>query len=380
MSRDLVVFAEDFGRHPSSTEHLVRRLACDRRVLWMNSIGMRRPRLTAGDVRRAAGKAAALVWPKRQSLPGLNQVAAALSPPGLTVIAPHAIPAPGNALAFHLNRALLGRQVRTKMIEAGITKPILWLSLPSALPVVGALGERALVYYCGDDFGALAGVDHASVLAMERDVAARADLIIVCSDALAQKFPAGKTIVVPHGVDFDLFSTPAPRAADLPSGRKIAGFYGSLPHWVDAQLVTRTAAELSDWLFVFVGGGALFEPGAAPANTVFLGARPHRALPGYVQHWDVSLLPYGDCTALRAGNPLKLYEYLAAGTPIATIDFPALEPYRDVVTLAADPAYFAAAVVAASADRARNPQRRAAVAAGTWDARAAQINAALETL
>ena len=39
MTRDLVVFGEDFGRHPSSTEHLIRRIAADRRVLWINSIG-----------------------------------------------------------------------------------------------------------------------------------------------------------------------------------------------------------------------------------------------------------------------------------------------------------------------------------------------------
>ena len=380
MTRDLVVFGEDFGRHPSSTEHLIRRIAAVRRVLWINSIGMRHPRFTLGDVRRAAGKAKHLIVPRPQPTARSNPNLAAAAPPGLIVIAPHAIPAPGNALAFHLNRALLGRQVRTRMIEAGITKPILWLSLPSALPVVGVLGERALVYYCGDDFGALAGVDHTPVLAMEREVATRADLIIVCSDVLAQKFPAHKTIVVPHGVDFDLFAKPAPRAADLPNGRKIAGFYGSLPHWVDPALVARTAAELPDWLFVFIGGGTLFAPATAPTNTLFLGPRPHHVLPGYLQHWDVSLLPYRDGPALRAGYPLKLHEYLAAGTPIATIDFPALASYREVVTIAANSATFAVAVVAAGKDRARNPLRRAAVAAGTWDARAAEIAIALEAL
>ncbi len=379
MIRDLVVFAEDFGRHPASTEHLIRRLALTRKVVWMNSIGMRRPRLSLNDARRAMEKVGQLVRKPaaRQSADMSTSIAA---PRGLDVVAPLAIPAPGNPLAFHLNRALLSRRARGQMVRAGIDKPLLWITLPSALPVVGTLGEHAVVYYCADDFGSLAGIDHEPILKMERDLVARADLIIVVSDVLAQKFPKHKTIVVPHGVDFDVFTKPVARASDLPTGRKVAGFYGSLPHWVDPDLIRRTAAELPDWLFVFVGGGQLFADGAAPSNTLFLGPRAHADLPRYVQHWDVSLLPYRDCEPLRAGNPLKLREYLAAGTPIASVDFPALAPYRDLVSLARDPAHFAGAVLAAAQDGGNNSARRLSVAAGTWEARAADVAAALEAL
>lgn len=379
MTRDLVVFAEDFGRHPASTEHLVRRLAQTRKVMWMNSIGMRRPRLSLTDARRALEKVGHLVR-KPVTLQPADDHAAVAAPPGLSVVAPFAIPAPGNPVAFHLNRALLSRQARIHMARAGIDKPLLWITLPSALPVVGTLGEHAVIYYCADDFGSLAGIDHAPILEMQKKLVARADLIIVVSEVLAAKFPKGKTIIVPHGVDFDVFTQPVPRAADLPTGRKIAGFYGSLPHWVDRELIKRTAAELPDWLFVFVGGGQLFADGAAPANTLFLGPRPHAELPRYVQHWDVSLLPYRDSEALRAGNPLKLREYLAAGTPIASVEFPALAPYRDLVSLASDPAQFTATVLSAAQDAARNGLRRQAVALNTWEARAADVAAALEAL
>jgi hypothetical protein len=377
MSRDLVVFAEDWGRHPASTEHLIRRLAKTRKVIWMNSIGMRRPKLSLTDAKRAAAKLGQLFAPRNPRVADTPHHQA-YTPPNLK--APHAIPAPGNAAASALNRWLLSRQVRAQMHANGIAKPILWLTLPSALPVVGALDEYAVVYYCADDFGSLAGVDHGPVLEMERKLVACADLIIVVSDVLAQKFPRDKTIVVPHGVDFDIFTTPVPRASDLPTGRKVAGFYGSLPHWIDPHLITRTAAEMPDWLFAFIGGGTLFAEGTAPANTLFLGSRPHAELPRYVQHWDVSMLPYRDCAPLRAGNPLKLREYLAAGTPIASVDFPALAPYRELVSLATDPTQFAAAIRAAAADGARNSERQKSVAASTWEARAADVDAALEAL
>ena len=56
MPRPLVVFADDWGRHPSSCQHLVRHLLPTRQVVWVNTIGTRPPRLDWGTAKRAAGK------------------------------------------------------------------------------------------------------------------------------------------------------------------------------------------------------------------------------------------------------------------------------------------------------------------------------------
>ena len=37
MKTDLVVFGEDWGGLPSSTQHLMRHLAGERRILWVNA-------------------------------------------------------------------------------------------------------------------------------------------------------------------------------------------------------------------------------------------------------------------------------------------------------------------------------------------------------
>ncbi len=47
MAHDLIVFGEDWGAHPSSTQHLIRAMIPERRVIWVNSLGLRAPRLTA---------------------------------------------------------------------------------------------------------------------------------------------------------------------------------------------------------------------------------------------------------------------------------------------------------------------------------------------
>ncbi|WP_341992189.1 glycosyltransferase [Azorhizobium sp. AG788] len=378
MSADLVVFGEDWGAHPSSTQHLVARLARRRRVLWVNSIGLRRPRLAMGDMRRLAGKLGAVAGRGSRSTAGTAPALTAPDGP-VRILSPLAVPWPGSVLAERANRMLLGRQVRRAMEAAGITRPILWTSLPSAISVVGALDERAVVYYCGDDFGALSGVDHAPVLEMEQRLAAKADLIVAASSVLAARFPAEKVLLLPHGVDCRLFSTPAPAPGDLPEGR-VAGFYGSISDWLDLGMIARAARTLADWRFVFVGPVRtdVCELEALP-NVLFLGPRAHGELPGYVQHWDVALIPFRDTPQIRACNPLKLREYLASGTPIAATTFPALLPYEHLVS-AIPPGGDLATAILAAVGNGGAARRRAAVAAEDWDARAATLDAALDRL
>lgn len=372
-SADLVVFGEDWGRHPSATQHLVMRLSERRRVLWMNSIGMRRPRMTLRDISRVAGKLAGMVRGKAR--PPVDN-----GGDGVSVFSPLAVSWPGSRAVSLINRTLLTQQIGRLMSTHGIRRPLLWTSLPTALPVVGGLGERASVYYCGDDFSALAGVDHGPVAEMEAALVARVDLVLAASEQLAARFPRHKTLLAPHGADTALFSAPVRCAVDLPVGRPIAGFYGSIAAWIDIGLLCDVADRLPDWQFVFIGAVETDVSSlVARPNVTLLGPRPHHALPSYSQHWTASLLPFRDCAQIRACNPLKLREYLAAGRPIVTTDFPALAGYRDCVTVANDSVAFAEALKATLADNG-TCLRKARVAGETWEARATTIAAALDAL
>lgn len=74
----LVVLGEDWGQHPSSTQHLIKRLLPDYRVLWVNSIGLRRPRLNVRDLGRLGRKLGAVL---RRPAKGESQSAAIQSGP-----------------------------------------------------------------------------------------------------------------------------------------------------------------------------------------------------------------------------------------------------------------------------------------------------------
>lgn len=122
MKRDLVVFGEDWGGLPTSTQYLVQQLAADRRIVWVNSIGMRRPRLSRHDVER--------LWRKGQRAIRRRNASEGPSAP-FPVVFPRAVPLPGNPLARWVNRRVLARQVARAVADAGIGAPVLWTSLPT---------------------------------------------------------------------------------------------------------------------------------------------------------------------------------------------------------------------------------------------------------
>jgi len=372
---DLIVFGEDWGSHPSSTQHLISHLPGERRLVWVNSIGLRRPELTFGDAGRVLRKLTSAIRPAIASTHLAGPPA-----PG-PVVQPIILPMACGRLTRALNRLLLARKIGGAVRAARLDRPVLWISLPSAIDAVGGLDESAVVYYCGDDFGALAGVDHRRCLEMEAELVSKADLVLAASPAMAARFPAGKTHLLPHGVDLDLFATPAPRACDLPDA-PVAGFYGTLAEWLDYGLIAATARRLPDWRFVFVGHVAAdISAISGLPNVALLGSRPHAALPSYAQHWSAGLIPFLDNAQIRASNPLKLREYLAAGQPIVATPFPAMLPYARHVTVAITPEAFAEALRATLQDPpGASAARRAAVADESWDARAAAASTLIDKL
>ncbi|MCW2240148.1 glycosyltransferase [Azospirillum canadense] len=358
MTADLVIFGKEWGVHPSGTEQIVRRLNPQghpqgRRMLWVNATG------------------------RRGSADG------APCPGDIRVLTPRTVPMRGNPLARQANRHLLGRQVQGAMADLGIARPILWASWPTAVDAVGRLGERAVVYQCDDDISALEGGDRGPLRAMEDELVERADLVLASSPTLAARFPRYKTIMVPHGVDMDLFATPAPRASDLPDGF-VAGFYGGLTPWVDTDLIAAAAEALPHWTFFLIGPIPERPPVLSGLpNLVLAGPRPHESLPDYSQHWTASILPLRDTPRMNACTPLKLREYLAAGTPVVATGGPALEEYREVVAAVSGADWFIRAL-AVTGGNTNSPERvrrqRACVAGESWDKAARLVADALDRL
>ncbi|NLF29606.1 MAG: FemAB family PEP-CTERM system-associated protein [Planctomycetes bacterium] len=369
---DFVVFSDDWGRHPSSCQHLFARLLRRHRVLWVNTIGLRAPRADAFTLRRGLEKLAEWRRPLRRISPSLH------------VYAPAMLPVAGGG-AGRLNARLAAAAVRRVMRRLGFQRPVLFASVPTAADYLGRLGEAASVYYITDDYRSWPGANPEVIAAQDARLTAEADLVLPCGPALAEgRAPGWRMMMLPHAVDLDHFARPpdAAEPVDLAGiGHPRLCFFGLIYEKIDLDLLARLARARSDRQIVLLGPVATdLAAVAGLANVHVLGPRPYEQLPAYLHAMDVLLLAYRLDEQTRRNAPLKIRECLAVGKPVVAKGMADLAPYAGLIELAdSDEAYLAACDRACRA-RPDVGAMRAAVAADTWEARARQVEAALADL
>jgi glycosyltransferase involved in cell wall biosynthesis len=373
---DVVCFSSnDWDDIPSSKYHIMKYLAIRNRVLFVNTIGIRSPRAVPRDLRRVVHKGRAMVG-------GLRKVS-----DSLYVLSPPAIPFHGFAATRAVNNVIVSRSVSAACKKLGMQAPIVWSYVPHAIGIVRRLERGALLYHCIDDYAAVTGAPAASMLELERQMCGDADVVAASSRALAARCRqhSPRTSFVPHGVDVDHFSVRRdavflPDIDRLPEPR--VGFVGRFGDWIDDELVAAVAALLREWSVVAVGPviADVSRLSQLP-NVHFLGQKPYDAIPHYLQRLDVTIIPYRGLINRETRNPLKLYEYLAAGKPVVATPIAEAERFSDVAAIAATPAAFAAAIQklhdSDTPDRAA--ARRERVSSRSWGNVAEEILALLET-
>lgn len=370
--RDIVCFANDWDGDPLSKTHVMRILARDARVLWVNSLGNRTPRATAAD-------AAKIVRKLRAALRGVVEVER-----NVHVLSPVFLPAYG-AAARRANLVLLVAQLRAAMRRLGLRRPISWSFLPSASSVAGHLGESLVVYHVVDEFSAFSDASP-QVGALERRMLARADLVIAASERLleAKRLLNPRTVLVRHGVDWAHFSRacePGPIPDDLARlPRPVLGFFGLLGDWIDLPLVRRVADAHPRASVVLIGRVATSTAALDGApNVHLLGRRRYEDLPAYCRGFDLALTPFRRNPLALSANPLKAREYVAAGLPNVCTDLPELRVVPGC-TVAPDADAFVAAVGEVLPRGGPDRARSALVRAETWEARVEIIRAHVDAV
>lgn len=326
----LVVFGDDWGRHPSGTQHFIRHLLPRYRVDWINTIGTRRPRPNLADARRGLEKIAS--WLASSAGPTTAQHPRVHSPvhwPGF-----------GRPWERRLNRWLLLRFLRP--VLPGPAPPAAAITaIPIAADVAAALPHLNWVYFCGDSFWEWPGYDSRALLEMELDMLPRMRRIIVVSEALQDRFArlGFRSSLLTAGVDLAHWDQVRRRV--LPSGgrRPVAMFWGLVDRRLDTA-VCQALARCCD--LVMVGPHADADPTLLrDSNIHWQGRVPYGELPGMSALADVLVMPYADLPVTRAMQPLKLKEYLATGLPVIATPIPANQAWSDAMDLAADPDEFA---------------------------------------
>lgn len=318
---DFLVFSDDFGEHPSSCQHLFRHIAREHRVLWVNTIGMRAPRLSLLDARKALRKI-------RKMVP-LDRFAhfPEYMPSAITVTQPCMLPYAHLPLIRRLNARSVIRTVRHELHRLGMHNPIFVTTVPNACDYVGAFGEQKVVYYCVDDFAHWPGLDSAYISRLDEKLIAKSDTLVATSEKLYDRLnQSGKsTHLLTHGVDVEHFSNlpeqEHPILQDIPRPR--VGYFGLIDERTDQELVREVAQSLSHVSFVFTGKVETDVSLLTDlANVYFTGPVVYNDLPAVLAGWNICMLPYKVDAFSEHINPLKLKEYLAAGKQIICTPLP----------------------------------------------------------
>jgi glycosyltransferase involved in cell wall biosynthesis len=366
----------------TNQHHLMSRLARDNRVLFIESLGLRRPQLAGRDLARIARRL-------RRGLQGPRR-----TPEGVDVLSPLVLPLHSRAAVRAVNARLLPALVGRAARRAGLTRPILWGYVPQAEALLDVLDPALVVYHCVDDIAAQPGVDADSFRAAERRFAARADLVLASAPSLAARMRElnDNVLYAPNVADTRAFATalrpgPVDPALDaLPRPRIV--FTGAVVATkLDVGLIAALARARPDWSIALVGPTGMGDPSTDVSaltevdNIHLLGGRTRDQLPAVLRGADAGIIPYASNQLTASIFPMKVYEYLAAGLPVVATPLPSLEGVAEVAT-APDADAMARALDEALADddAARRAARSRAAASHSWEARLEEIGRAIAAL
>lgn len=289
------------------------------------------------------------------------------------------MPSEEQVAALHGSLATLLAWTRTTSSISLAQHPY-WNALVRSVP------NARVVYDCMDHH---AGFENNSpaVLEAERGLVRESDLVIVTSAWLEHEVDgaARATAVIRNAGEFDFFREAPAEVFRDEHGRRVIGYYGAIAGWFDFDLVRRVAEAHPEALVVLVGhdstGAAA--PLAGLGNVLLVGEVAYTRLPYWLHAFDVCLLPFKVIPLTLATNPVKVYEYLAAGKSIVAIDLPEMAQFDGLIRTAVDPDGFLAEVsdALATPDSSEVVEMRQTFASRqTWKHRAAELDAVLQDL
>jgi glycosyltransferase involved in cell wall biosynthesis len=369
---NIICFAKDWSEDPTSNNHVMRLLARKNRVLWLNSIATRAPKLSSSaDVGKIARKV-------RDFARGPVEVA-----PNLHVYTPLVLPFPHLPAAATVNHGIVRATLAVLRRKLDMDRYQLWSFLPTALPYLGMPGESLVVYYCTDEWSRFSYVDGARIGTMERQLCRQADVVFTTARTLLERKRVWnpETHLALHGVDHQHFASALDPATTIPEELAdcrgpVIGFFGLIHDWIDLRLLAHVAERRPEWTVAVIGKASVdLAPLQRLPNVKLLGRRPYQELPRYCKAFTVGTMPFVLNELTSNVNPIKMREYLSAGLPVVSTDLPEVRGYGDGVRIARTPDEFLAACdeAVASDHPERRRARSEAMAGESWEAKVAEL-------
>jgi GT2 family glycosyltransferase/glycosyltransferase involved in cell wall biosynthesis len=313
-------------------------------------------------------------------------------------------PIDGSGRLFQVNLHLAGAPAiyfglpdaaQVEALRASLAALLAWTRTDASMSIVQhpywsmlvrAVPNARVIYDCMDHH---AGFENnaSSVLEAETMLLRDSDLVVVTSLWLEHEVRAEtrNCALVRNACEFEFFRESPAKVFRDPQGRKVIGYYGAIAEWFDLELVRAIAVAHPDSLVLLVGSDTI---GAGQAlsdlhNVEMVGEVRYDALPYWLHAFDVALLPFRVIPLTLATNPVKVYEYLAAGKPVVVVDVPEMAQFEGLVRVGRDIPEFVGHVTAAlvgDAGAEQVAERQRFAAGQTWDHRARAIDEAIASI
>ena len=288
---------------------------------------------------------------------------------------------PSGIAALRRAYARYDERLRRVAERAGLERPAVITSQPLLAGLAELEWAGPVTLYASDDLAAHRDYQRwwDGLREAYRQVGVRGRRVCAVSKAILERIePRGPAAVVPNGVDPRLWVEPGRPPSwfgELPGPRFL--YVGTLDDRLDVAALREVAHAWPKASVVLVGpladrphlGSLLAEP-----NVTLYGAVSREEVAALARAADACLVPHRRTPLTEAMSPLKLYEYLASGTPTVATD---LEPVRrvDGPVLRVPPGGdFAAGLrLALAAGPTGEADRRRFIAANSWSARTAEV-------
>ena len=225
---------------------------------------------------------------------------------------------PNEVAGFLTSCDELRKDFRIKKFTLLVQHPFWW-------PLVSRIQQARVVYDCIDHHVGFEANSNLSMTKIEQELIDSADAVVVTSAILKETVQKTRECyLIPNACEYARFSQ---EARVKTSSRPIIGYVGAVSEWFDEQLLFDVAKAHPEWQFDIYGAihGADVATCRALPNVNFFGEICYDTVSSVTGQFDVCIIPFKINDLTMATNPVKVYEYLAAGRPVVATNLQELK-------------------------------------------------------
>jgi glycosyltransferase involved in cell wall biosynthesis len=301
-------------------------------------------------------------------------------------------------LAFYYNLPLLkwlfvGRNqyrfclpsLQKNLLKKGLSPvDLLWCAGPVAYSLLDLIPHRISCYRIADRLDQFSRIPPSTV-ELQRELIRRVDFVIATSQSLyewALQVRRHDVYYLPNGVSDRFFQPQLPRPSDFPDPRlPVAVYLGTIDTRFDFETIADAVKNCRQFYFLLIG--QVTEATLIPKinklqqekNFRWLGLKKQEEAIAYLQHSNVGIIPFYLNELTEAVNPIKYYEYLACGLPVAAPPLRELEHMKGPLYFYSDQHSFLEALKEAENKRLEKQELYKSFAAeNSWQKRFEEVN------